>query len=563
MAAEEDAYRYAVKNAALHGGKADVVAVVGKLKALHSGIDVRKLMQIAADAVRKVNAMQPAEIQAEFERFEERGYELKPKEKEATLPKLDWAEAEGKISPEISPGFFPAGKKAESGKEKVVTRFAPNPNGPFHLGNARAAIISDEYAKKYSGKMLLRFDDTDPKVKKPVANAEQLFKRDLHWLGCAVAETFFASDRLELYYKYMREALHRDAAYVCTCDVEKWREKVKEKKACECRQLDRKEQIKRFEKMLKHQFKEGEAVLRIKTDLQHPDPSVRDWWAARVVDKPAHPNKEAAGKHVWPSYNFASAIDDHLLKITLIARGQEHEQNKTKQQFLYKCFGWKYPHCFHFGRIKLQGIVLSTSKIKEGIEKGEYSGWDDPRLGTIMAFRRRGFKAAALRQAILDLGVKSSDAAIEWAKLVDLDRKLIEPESERVAFIAEPMRLEVNYAPDGMSRLVVDKKAFAHFKAGDVVRLRELFNVKISRKDQLQVFAEFVGEAKINKPVVSWFRQGIDAEIIMDDNSRLLGLADEKLSGKKEGQHVLLNGVGFCVVDGKEKDGVLLRFTHK
>jgi len=540
MTVEEDAYRYAIKNAALHSGKADVGPVIGKLKALYPELNIPKLTQIAVVAVRKVNEMRQEEIEGEFKKFEKAGYELKPKGKTGALPPLEWA-----------------------AREKVVTRYAPNPNGPFHLGNARAAIISDEFAKKYRGKMLLRFDDTDPKVKKPIENAEQLFKEDLQWLGCSIAETYFASDRLGLYYKYLKAALRKGVAYICICPVEMWREGIRAKKGCKCRDLDRREQIKRFEKMLKNEFKEGEAVLRIKTDLQHKDPSVRDWWAAKVVDNPQHPNPKTRGKHVWPSYNFASAIDDHLLGATLIVRGQEHEQNKTKQEFLYKYFGWKYPHCFHFGRISLQGIVLSTSKIREGIGRGEYAGWDDPRLGTIRAFRKRGFRPEVLRQAILDLGVKSSDAAIEWNKLIDLNRKLIEPLSERISFIAEPLQLEVHMAPNGMSRLVVDKKQFEKFKAGDVVRLRELFNVKIKKIDPLQVFADFVGEAKINKPIVSWLREGKDVEILMDDASKLLGLADEKIGEKREGQHVQLDKVGFCVVDKKEEDRVLLRFTHE
>ncbi len=542
MPVEEDAYRYAVKNAALHEGRADTGAVAGKLKVLHPQLDMRKLLQIAAAAVEKVNAMQMKEIGSEFERFEEQGYELKPKEKEDYLPGLEWAAA---------------------GKEPVVTRFAQNPNAPFHLGNARAAIISQEFASRYKGKFILRFDDTDPKVKKPVANALQLFKEDLEWLGCNIDETYFASDRLEIYYQHMRATLQKGAAYICTCPVLEWRKKTKEKKACPCRELDKKEQLKRFEKMLSHEFKEGEAVLRIKTDLQHNDPSIRDWWAAKVVDKPVHPNPKAVDKHVWPSYNFASAVDDHLLGITLILRGQEHAQNKTKQEFLYKYFGWSYPHCFHFGRVSLQGVVLSKSKMREGIESGKYLGWDDPRLGTIKAFRRRGFKPAALREAILDLGINPNDATIQWSKLVDLNRKLVEPLSERIAFIAEPMQLEVNFAPKGMSRLIVDLQQFDNLKEGDVVRLRELFNIRIIRKDPLQTFSEFVGEAKINKPIMSWFRQGIDVEILMDDASKLLGLADAALAEKEAGAHMLLDGVGFCVVDKVEQGKVMLRFSHR
>ncbi len=541
MSIEQDAYRYAVKNAVLHKGKAEAGAIVGKLKALHPGLSIKKAIELSLEAVKKANALGEKELKKEFAEFEKQGYELKPKEKEDVLPKLAWAEKAG---------------------EKVITRFAPNPNGPFHLGNARAAILSKEFAKRYKGKFILRFDDTDPKVKKPIENAEQVFNEDLLWIGCKPDETFFASDRLDTYYSYMQTALQKGFAYICQCESEAWRALIREKKGCKCRNLKPKEQLKLFEKMLRNEIKEGEAVLRIKTDLGHKDPSVRDWWAAKVVDKPVHSNPKAVEKHVWPSYNFASAIDDHLMKITLIVRGQEHEQNKTKQEFLYKRFGWVYPKCFHFGRISLEGIVLSTSKIKEGIESGLYSGWDDPRLGTIKAFRRRCFKAAALKEAILDLGVNPNDAAIQWNKLIDLNRKLIEPLSQRMAFFEEPLQLDVHLAPGGMGRLVVSKRQFEGFKVGDVIRLRELFNVKIVRKDALQVFADFVGKAKVNKPIAGWFKEGEDVEIVMDDNSKRLGLADEAIEGKENGSRVYFDRLGFCIVDGKEEGKVLLRFTH-
>jgi len=542
MSVEADAYRYAIKNAALHDGKADAGAIIGKLKALRPDLNIKKSMEFALEAVKRVNAMEKEEIEKEYEKFEKKGYELKPKEKEDVLPKLEWA---------------------EDGKEQVVTRYAPNPNGPFHLGNARAALLSKEFAVRYKGKFLLRFDDTDPKVKKPIENAEQIFKEDLHWLGADPNETYFASDRLETYHSYLKTTVQKGFAYVCSCKSEHWREKIKKKEACPCREVQAKEQLKKFEKMLKGEIKEGQAVLRIKTDLNHPDPSVRDWWAARVVDKPEHPNQKVQDVHLWPSYNFASAIDDHLLKVSLIIRGQEHEQNKTKQEFLYKHFGWEYPHCFHIGRISLPNVALSTSKIKEGIENGEYSDWDDPRLGTIRAFRRRGFRPEVLKEALFDLGVNTNDSVIQWEKLIDLNRKLIEPESERMSFIEDPLQLDVNYAPRGMKKMVVDKSQFEHFKVGDVVRLRQLYNIKIIKKDPLQVFAEFVGEAKVKKPIVGWFVRGTDVEIAMDDGLRKMGLADDLIEEKKPGQRLYFDRLGFCLVEGKKRDRVLLRFTHK
>jgi hypothetical protein len=177
--------------------------------------------------------------------------------------------------------------------------------------------------------------------------------------------------------------------------------------------------------------------------------------------------------------------------------------------------------------------------------------------------RKRGFRAEALKEALLDLGVNTNDSVLQLAKVIDLNRKIIEPESERMAFFEEPLQLEVSYAPEGMHRLFVNKKVFEKFKAGDIVRLRELFNIRILRKDQFQAFSEFVGEAKVNKPVVGWFKEGVDAEILMDDNSRRIGMADASILGKKQGDRVYFDGFGFCVIDKIEGEKAFLRFAHK
>ncbi len=548
---KEQAYKYAIRNAFAHKGKADLGAVIGKIKALFPDVDLKTEMNLLQQIVKDVNSKNFEEIEKEFKKFDKKGFELTAKEEKKGLPELDWASG-----------------------ETVVTRFAPNPNGPFHLGNARAAVLSHEFAQKYTGKFILRFDDTDPKVKKPVDNAEELFKEDLHWLNCKEQETFFASDRLDLYYDYMKKVLEKRKAYVCFCKPDEWRKKIAKSEACSCREKNEKEQLKEFEKMLNNELKEGEAVLRIKTDLKHKDPSVRDWWAAKIVNKPEHPRVK--NKFVWPSYNFASAIDDHEMGITLIIRGQEHEQNGTKQKFLYEYFDWKYPHEIYIGRIKLQGTVLSTSKIKKGIESGEYADWDDPRLGTIKALRRRGFEAEALKQALIETGISSVDSTIEWNHLINLNKKLIETKSERVSFISDAVRLDVEFAPEkkvqingkninlnqGTQQFYVDKKSFENIKEGKTVRLRQAYNVRIKQKADLQIFGEFSGDTKI-EPVIGWMLETMPVELLMPDASKEIGYAGSELLDKNVGELVYLDRLGFAKIEQKNEKMVKLIFTHK
>ncbi|MEM4598332.1 MAG: glutamate--tRNA ligase [Candidatus Diapherotrites archaeon] len=548
---ENAAYKYAIKNAFLHDGKASDVAVVGKLKALFPDSDIKELTEVAKEVVSKVNGLTLDEIKEEYQKIESNeGYELKPKQKVLGLEDLPWAK-----------------------KQKVITRFAPNPNGPMHIGNARAAILSHDYARKYGGKFILRFDDTDPKVKKPMPNAEEVFRRDLEWLGCKIDEVYFASDRLEIYKKYMVDLIESGRAYVCTCNPEEWRARVKKQLPCPCREKSPKEHMKRFDKMIKNQYKEGEAVLRIKTILSHVDPSVRDWWIAKVVDKPSHP-KVKDDQHVWPSYNFASAIDDHLLGVTLIIRGQEHKQNETKQVFLYNYFGWEYPHTIYTGRVMLEGVVLSTSKTKAAIEQGIYSGWDDPRLGTIVALRRRGFVPETIRRIIMEIGTKPNDTTIEWDMLTAINREFISGKSPRINTIERPFKLIVEYPPEKTIKLgenitinlnadlqpfMVDKSAI---EAGtDVFRLRNAYNVKIKKVTEMQAFAEYVGYEKI-EPIVPWVLSIIDLYITMPDGTTVKKFADGSIPFK-QGDIYYIDNLGFVKVDAINEKGVMAIFVHR
>lgn len=549
---KQDAHRYAIKNAFEHNGKADLGAIIGKLKALHKELDIKKIAPIAAETIKKINAMPFAEIEKEFRKFEGQGYELKPKPERKGLPRLEWA---------------------EGSKEPVVTRYAPNPNGPPHLGNARAAYLSYAYAQMYGGKFILRFEDTDPKVKRPMENPEQEFRKDLEWFGIKVKEVYFASDRLELYYQHMRNLIELDGAYVCTCKPEKWRKLTEAKKPCPCRKEGAKETLAEFGKMLSHELKEGEAVLRIKTDLKHPDPSVRDWWVAKIVDKPEHPR--AGSKHnVWPSFMFQSAVDDHEMNITLILRGQEHSQNTTKQHFLYNYFGWAYPHSIHFGRFSMGEMVLSTSKTKEGIEKGIYTGWDDIRLGTLRALRRRGFKPEALQHMLVDSGINPSDASISFDKLASYNRDLIKGMAERATFITDTVKLTVMMAEQmevekdgkafelrgGIEELFVSASEVKMIKE-PVFRLRNAYNVRVEDREGIALDGKFAGKAVEGKEVVNWIKEPMDIEVLMPDGKREVGAIES--TELRKGEYLYLEKKGYVIVDSVEGKRPVAWFCHE
>jgi glutamyl-tRNA synthetase len=234
---------------------------------------------------------------------------------------------------------------------------------------------------------------------------------DLRWLGVVSDEIIFASDRLQIYYEYAEKLIRLGKAYVCKClqdVVGKNREKGVE---CPCRKQVIEANLMDWRRMLHAEFKEGAAVLRVKTDMKHKNPALRDWVAFKIVDEANHPRSNAK---VWPLLNFASAVDDHLLNVTHIIRGVDLAFTELQQRYVYEYFGWKYPETIVTGRLNLEGTTLSKSDILKGMKEGKYKGWNDPKLGTLMGMRARGILPDAIKKLIFDLGVRKNSVTLIW-----------------------------------------------------------------------------------------------------------------------------------------------------
>ena len=566
-------WKYALINAYQHGGKANSKAVMSKVLGENPELRPRakEIIPLVNGVIERVNSMSFEEQEAKLREIYPEFFEAKKEKKE-----------EKKCLPPLP--------KAE--ERKVITRFAPNPDGAFHLGNARAAILSHEYARLYSGKFILRFDDTDPKVKRPEPRFYEWIKEDLEWLGFQIDEIHIASDRLELYYDYAERLIKMGGAYVCTCPPEKFRELRDRGIACPHREEPIEVQLERWRKMLNGEYREGEAVVRIKTDLKHPNPAVREWPALRIIDKPDHP-RVGDKYHVWPLYNFASAIDDHELGVTHIFRGQEHAENETRQRYLYRYFGWEYPRTVHHGRLSIEGVILSKSKTRRGIQEGRYLGWDDPRLGTIRALRRRGIQPEAIRELIIEVGLKRSDTTISWDNLAAINRRIVEPMANRYFFIAEPVPMyiegydedfiaEIPLHPDcperGVRRLkfepdkpvYVSKDDMGLFKPGSFVRLKDLFNVEILEAGEDGIKTRFHSVeyevARENRwRMVHWVTEGKPCEVLVPHGDELLvrkGIL-EKGAEVKVDEVVQFERFGFVRIDRVAPEKVVAIFAHR
>jgi len=576
-ALELEAKKAALLNAIKHEGKAEVGAVIGRLLGTHPELRQKaaEVRVLASKVIDQVNAMSLVEQEKVVEDSWPEELVREKSKAERGLPPLPNAE---KYS-------------------KIVTRFSPNPDSVLHLGNARAVILSHDYARKYNGTFILRFEDTDPRLKKAALQYYDLIRADLKWLECGWDQEYYQSDRLELYYQYAEELIRKGDAYVCECAPETFKQLAESRRACPCRAVTHDDNLTRWKGMLGGEYEEGEAVLRVKTDLDHPNPAVRDWPALRVIDPVKYPHPRVGSKYrVWPLYNMACGVDDHEMGISHVIRGKEHLTNMERQKYLYKYLGWQYPDAIHYGRLHVVGMDLSKSKMMRALEEGVYSDLSDPRLGTLIALRRRGITPQALRGVVYEVGPRPVDATISWENVYAANRKIIDPTARRFFFIDGSVVVSVSgvensrtvkvpvhpdhpemgtreitvAARDSVCSLLLSNGDLGILKPGAVVRLMELFNLKVMEAGHDLVTAELHSETyaearKLNAPLIHWLPQegNCKATVVMPTAERIDGLGEPALTTCKVDEVIQLVRFGFGRVDGNTQGSVTVYFAHQ
>ena len=320
----------------------------------------------------------------------------------------------------------------------VVTRFPPEPNGYPHLGHAKAAIIDEEYARLYNGKLILRFDDTNPVNEK--LEYYDAIKEGLEWLGVKFDVTKNTSDDIQLLYKYGKKLIMAGGAYVCTCPQKIIHNRRADGLPCECRK-DPAVAIERFPKVFDGSFNQNDAIIRFKGDMSDQNTAMRDPTLFRILEC-NHP-KLGNKIRVWPTYDFAAPIEDSLDGVTHAMRTKEYELRNELYFAILDRLGLRKPIMIEFSRLDFDGIPVSKRKIKPLIEKGIIKSWDDPRLPTLMAMRRRGFLPEAIRLFVLSLGMTRAETKPPFEALEAFNRKIIDPQCIRLFFVNNPVELHI------------------------------------------------------------------------------------------------------------------------
>jgi len=556
----------ALQNAYEHGGETRDKIVLGKILGTKPELrtKVKEISKEISEIVAAVNQLSN----------EQQEKEINENFPEVLVPKEKIKEREG----------LPELKDAVQGK--VITRFPPEPNGYPHIGHAKAAIINSEYAKMYGGKFILRMDDTNPEAERMEYHAA--IKVGLEWLGIEFDTVKSTSDDMELFYEKGLELINSGKAYICTCKRDDISKNRRERKECKCSRENIEKNNKNWNKF-QDKYKPGEAIVRFRGDMKADNAVMRDPVLLRIIE----------GKHytlgekyrIWPSYDFAVAIEDSIDGVTHAFRSKEFELRRELIDAILDALGMRKPHQGFFSRLEFKGMPISKRIIKPLIEEGKVSWYDDPRLPTLEALRRRGIKPEAIRKFIMSLGLTKANTLAPFDSLEAFNRKFVDQDSIRLFMVSNAKKLSVKKLPMtsveipnhpvndmGKRRLEVNENFYIsgddaqEIKEGKQVRLLGLGNVLIT-KSGIEFEGEYVEGELTDIPKIQWVSQNTAHQIKMiipkvlfngeEFNEESLEELDVYTEPHylqlKEGEEIQFVRFGYCRKDSQNQ----AIFTHK
>ena len=390
---------------------------------------------------------------------------------------------------------------------------------------------------------------------------------------------------MDVYLEHATQTLSEKHAYVCKCTVDAFKEFRISKTKCPCRNRSTEDNIDLWRQMNDGTIQPGGAVVRIKTDMTLPNPALRDWPALRIQ----HADHPLVGDRykVWPLLDFQSAIEDHLQGVTHIVRGKDLMDSTRKQTLLYEKLGWTYPETLYWGRVKVHEFGgFSTSQMKKDIESGQYTGWDDPRLPTLRALRRRGYDAGAMRKFWIDLGLTQKDISVPMSTLNSLNAKAVDAEAPRLSFVSNPRTIKLDITEIEMDKVTLPihpehpdkgvrewplgdsplkvKIASEDFTSREARRLKDFADIAINHKKEVK--RGWVGqiintERHGNTPIIHWLPSNMaqPAVLLLEEEGELVvaeGLLE--INDYPDGTVVQLERMGFAILEGIDENGARL-----
>ncbi|MCK5450004.1 glutamate--tRNA ligase [Candidatus Pacearchaeota archaeon] len=556
---EEVIEAYALENATKHQGKANQGAVLASLFA--EGLEkseIKEIIPTIQKILQRVNVLSP---EKQKEKFSNINFKTSKRKIREGLPELS---------------------NVQEGK--VVMRFAPFPSGPLHLGNARTMVLNDEYVKMYGGKLILVMDDTIGSEAKPIQpEAYKLIEEGAKWLNVNYEKkVIHKSDRIEKYYAYAEELIKKGYMYICTCQKDTMHDLKAKGIACSCRELPREFQLKRWKEMFT--AKEGSMCVRLKTHMQDSDPAFRDRIMFRISDRP---HAKLQNKYrVYPLLDFSWAIDDHVLGITHILRGMELAIETRVEKFIWDIFKWEHSEVIYNGHFAIEGVKISKSKSAQEVKSEKYIGWNDSRTWSLQSLRDRGITPEAIRQFILNTGIKKTNITIPIDVLYTLNKKILN-EVPRYFFVENPIKITIKGCPKLTAKLPLhpnQKNGYRTYQTTQNFlipeqdtelmhdgnyRLMHLLNFKVDNVKRLSPkeysFLSEEPDSNMKTKFIHWLPHSpnnIEVEIRMPDGTIQTGLGEEELGNLKVGTIIQFERFGFVRLYKKDKEKMEFWFAH-
>ena len=559
---EELVFKHSLFNASQHAGKANLGSIINKLIAEKPELksDIKNLMNEIKPIIENVNSMSP--------------------EEQIELLNKDFPDM--KSEPQITEKFPLPSLPNFASYSTIITRFSPNPNGYLHIGHVKAFRLDYRYTQKYSGKLFIRFDDTNP-----VAIEQKYYDKiidNLTWMGIKPDKITYASDYLDKIYEIATKMFHDGHLYICECNSDIIKNNRFKKQICEHNLSDSSTQ------QLSDFFSSSiDAVVRFKGNMESDNTAMRDPIMLRSVNE-NHP-RTGSKYHIWPTYDLAAPITDCLEEVSHALRSKEFElrdelYNKITQ-IIFDQGKIKYrPSLVSFSRLSMKGSPTSKSNIKSLIDRGQIKNWHDVRLVTLSALHKRGFTPKGISNFVDSLGLSKSESSPDFELLSSFNRKARDKFDKRYFFVPNPIKLQINNIPmksvtlkhhptenlgdrtiEISDEIYVSQNDINPLHEGDEIRLMDLFNIKIINKTNT-IKADYISTEPLSTlKKIQWVsNDGIDFNLLVPDNTKykinsdnsfefltdslttLSGIAESQCKNLSEGDMIQFNRIGFCRV---------------
>ena len=556
--------KYALQNAVKFNGKANPGALIGKVLGespeLKNKLDTIKKEIIGI--VEEVNSMKPEEQLKKLQKIAPELLEEK-KEEEKKLKEL--------------PG-------AEIGK--LVTRIPPEPSKYLHLGHALSFLINYVYAEKYQGKCILRFEDCNPeKVTQEYIDAD--IDDMQNYLGIKPSSIVYVSDYMEKFYEYAQQLISDGKAYMCFCDREKMQDLRHKGKECDCRSKTPKINKEEWKKMIDKNYQEGECTLRLKIDMKATNQVLRDPAIFRINYGKHY--KYANKYHVWPLYDYYNAIEENLCGVNYVLRSNEFGTMRTElQNHIRNLLKMPNPREIQYGRFNVNDKITQGREIRELIEQKKVNGWDDPRLVTLKALKRRGIEREAYYELIKEVGLTPTQTNLDFTVIAAINRRILDKKSNRYFVLSNTEKIKVENAPKVKVKLPLhpeDERGNRTFDTDEefYVTKEDLQELKVENKvhrlmDCINIECKngkFVYHSKTHDEYKNSKNKGkiinylpvndklVKCTIMMDDATIIEALGEPDVKKIKIDDKIQAERFAFLRLDSISKGVYNFWFTHK